>query len=123
MQTTPLDLPSILLTHAGFHARLKDGEFEGAPEGTFVNALSKGQLRPIVNAIGVKGVGDLLHVVHELIMEVFRDNAKNGSPVEATADVLYVMANLNAVMNWATLAAVFGMLPMGPPTDDKGISF
>jgi hypothetical protein len=118
--TTSLDLPGILAQHAGYHARLSDGEFDGAPEGTFDELLGNEQMRPIIQAIGVKGVGDLLHVAHELAIQVLKDDALKDALQEFTFDepkeapepdpeVDYVRHVIEGVANWYMMATMMGL--------------
>jgi hypothetical protein len=114
MQTTALDLPGILAQHASFHRRLDEGEFDDTPDGTFDKALAEEQLRPIIQAIGVKGVGDLLHVAHELLIQVLKDHAEitldRDFPIASDGDVNYVRHNFYNVMEWGVAASLMGML-------------
>jgi hypothetical protein len=112
VRTTPLDLPGILAQHAGYHARLNEGDYESNPA-AFDDAISSEHLGPIAAAIGVKGVGDLLHVSHELVIEVLHraaDKIASGEELSQQEEeaLLYVQQQFNRVMEWGFLAAMQG---------------
>lgn len=112
VRTTPLDLPGILAQHAEYHARLETGEFDADP-GSFDEIISRDQLHPIATALGAKGVGDLLHVAHELVIEVLRraaDKLANDGELSAQEEesLLYLQKQFNNVMEWGFLAAMQG---------------
>lgn len=126
MAMSSLDLIGILSEHEGYHVRLKSGEFEDAPDGTFDNLLASEHLQPIINAIGVMGIGKLLHIAHELAIQVFKNDALQQlmaepeyaeftygvQKVEPEVDpnVEYVKANLENVANWFMMAKMMGAL-------------
>jgi hypothetical protein len=94
------DLRSILIEHEGYHQRLNAGEFDANPD-SFNALMAEEHLRPIIAVIGVKGVADLLHIAHELVIQVLKDGA---SPEEQ----MYLGDRFNRVMEWGMLAAAMG---------------
>lgn len=96
------DLRSILMQHAAYHQRLESGEFEYQP-GEFDRLLGEEHLRPIIESIGVKGVADLLHVVHELVIQALKDN-----PTDEEQD--YLAMHFARVLDWGMAAAMAGAL-------------
>lgn len=94
------DLQGILRQHSAYHERLANGEFDNTPE-TFDDLLATEHLRPLVAIVGAKGVGDLLHVVHELVIQVLRDGASD-------EDQEYLGDALARVMEWGMAVAMVG---------------
>ena len=116
--TTSLDLLSILMEHNSWHQRLKDGEFGelGSSADNFDEELATKSLLPLIEAIGVQGLADLLHIVQEMFVEVIR--AANEGPREGfefTAADRKAAESLTSrgmqFMDWFGIALFAGALP------------
>jgi len=103
-----MDLLELLNEHGNFHLQIQAENSLGErteEQKEAMEMIIASQLQQITNELGVKGVADLVHVVHELIMEtlVLRP------PADADPEDMETLHwRVEQLMEWVTLAALTG---------------
>jgi hypothetical protein len=103
-----MDLREVLNQHQNFHLQIQAeqmaGEEQTEAQKENIEQAIRGQMQQIIAELGLRGVGDLVHVTQELIMESILRPPLNADP-EEIEDIKWRASQL---CEWVMMASLTG---------------